>query len=95
MNVSEHIFEEGQTFNFEVIRKDFIMKMVEKFDEKYEIEDHLNAGSVLSELCIQPAIYQILTSQESLDQYKEFLSCDCESTKKNLFILLATLCEKY
>ena len=50
LNVSDNIFEEHLFETVDGIRKSFIHKIVKRFDEKYTVEDHLNAASLLSEL---------------------------------------------
>jgi hypothetical protein len=43
LNASDNVLEEGYEINIDDIRRSFVYKIVERFDEKYGMEDHLNA----------------------------------------------------
>ena len=50
LNVSENLFDDTLLNAVESIRKSFIHKVVLRLDPTLTVEDHLNAGSLLSEL---------------------------------------------
>ena len=70
LNASDNVFEDGYEINIDEIRKSFIYKIVQKFDEKYGFEDHLNAQTLLSELVDSKNVYQELTSERCIKLYK-------------------------
>jgi hypothetical protein len=70
LNASDNVLEDGYEINIDDIRQSFIYKIVERFDEKYAMEDHLNASSLLSELVDSKCVYQELTSERCIKLYK-------------------------
>ena len=50
LNISDNLFDDHLLSAVESIRKSFIHKIVQRFDPKYSIEDHMNSASLLSEL---------------------------------------------
>ena len=91
LNISDNLFEDHILSAVESIRKSFIHKIVLKFDPKFTVEDHMNAASLLSELVEYKQVYLELVSQRNLDIIKEFLKSESESSKANIYILLAAI----
>ena len=95
LNYSDNIFDEGLGGIVDNIRKSYSHKIVLRFDPKYTVEDHMNAGSLLSELVEYKSIYQELVSQRNLEKLEEFLQSDSDSSKTNIYIMLGTIVQKY
>jgi hypothetical protein len=71
LNVTENVFEDGfDIVNVDSIRQSFIFKIVERLDPKFEMEDHLNAQTLLSELVDYKPVYTELTSARCIDLYR-------------------------
>ncbi len=95
LNVSESVFDEGFDVNIDSIRQSFIFKIVQKFDPKYEIEDHINSQNILAELVDFKVVYTELTSPRCIELYTSYLSSDSTSAKSNLYMLLTAIIGKY
>lgn len=50
LNVSENVFEGKLDMNVDTIRQSFAFKVVQRLSPQFDIEDHMNASSLLAEL---------------------------------------------
>jgi hypothetical protein len=62
LNVNENVFDSSDQVNYDEIRQNIIEKVVDRLDPKFEMEDHINAASLLSELADLKPIYTTLTN---------------------------------
>ena len=91
LNVSETIFEDHLMGAINSIRQSFVHKIVKRMGPDYDVEDHINAASLLGELVEYKLVYTELVNQRNLQIFRDYLQSDNSSSKANIYLLLVSI----
>ena len=85
LNTTDNLFynDKVNLADINSIRASFIFKIVQKLSPNAPggLEDHLNAGQILSELAEYKTLQDVLVSERCYEEYVKYLMSDCSTSK--------------